>query len=148
MSVRGAFCIPREAKRCRWSGQLSHPEDLAVCNLTGITFRREYTDVGSQILLQPLARLLDGAQRPADRTDSWPALASKIGGELSVRRCSVEAAQLSPEGDLLAMSLELPGFLGLGTQYAGCLYSVPDQAIVGRIVRGKRKAGMWTAARH
>ena len=64
MSVRGAFCIPREAKRCRWSGQLSHPEDLAVCNLTGITFRREYTDVGSQILLQPLARTLGWCAAP------------------------------------------------------------------------------------
>ena len=147
VSVAGAFCAPREAKMCRWTGQLSHPDDLTLCALTDLgVSRSECANGGARPALQVLAPdLLRGVQRTAERSDLWPAIEAKASAALSVRRCRVEAAQSSPDGKLVAVCLEVPTLLGLVTQHTGCIYSIPDDALVGRVVRGKRKNNGWIA---
>ena len=140
-SIAGACCAPREAKVCAWSGQLSHPDDLVVCNLTGLAVRAEYATGGR---LQILDGLLNQVQRPAERTDLWPTMEAKVCLALKVRHCQVEAAQLSPDGERLAVSVQVPAYWGLTTEHAGTLYSARDGVFVGRVVRGKRKGGKWT----
>jgi hypothetical protein len=148
VSVAGAFCSPSEARLCRWAGETCHPDDVTTCGLTGTTIHRRFATKNGDPVLLALTLLLDGFERAADNSNLWPAIEAKAAHAMKVRRSRVEAAQASPNGGLVAISLEVPTFLGLGTQHAGCLYSIADQAIVGRIVRGKRKAGRWIAARH
>jgi hypothetical protein len=145
VSIAGAFCGPSEARQCKWSGKRSHPDDLTICHLTGLTIHRQFATVGTQPRLQPFAELLDGFQRTADRTDLWSALEKRISGTLHGKRCQVEAARISPDRHMLAVSIEIPVLLGLGTHYAGCVYSIADDAHVGRIPRGKRNANGWVA---
>jgi hypothetical protein len=64
---------------------------------------------------------------------------------VKVRHCHVEAAHLSPDGERLAVSAQVAGYWGLTTEHAGCLYSIRDDVLVGRVVRGKRKGAKWYA---
>jgi Helicase conserved C-terminal domain/SNF2-related domain len=133
LSVAGAYCAPREAKVCAWSGQLTHPDDLVVCDLTGLAVRAEYATGGR---LQILQGLLDQIQRPAERTDLWRAVEAKVSPALKVRHCQVETAQVSPDGERLAVSVRVPAYWGLTTEHAGCLDT-------GRCAR--RSRGAWEA---
>jgi hypothetical protein len=148
VSVGGAFCSPREARVCRWAGEICHPDDVTTCGLTGTTIHRRFATKNGEPLLRALALLLDGFERTAGNRTLWPAIEAKAAHAMKVRRPNVEAAQASPNGEVVAVCLQVPTFLGLGVQHAGCLYSIADEAIVGRIVRGKRRAGRWIAARH
>lgn len=140
LSIAGACCAPREAKACGWSGQLSHPDDLVICDLIGLAVRAEYVTGGRLFALQGL---LDQITRPAERTDLWPAIEDIVALTLKVRQCQVEAAQLSPDGERLVVSIQVPAYWGFMTDCAGCLYSIRNDRLAGRLVRGKRKGGKW-----
>lgn len=138
-SVTGLFCAPQETKLCLWSGRKSHPEDLRTCHLTGLTFHFEYMTLDEPTRLEVLSNLLNGINRKADRSDLWEKITLSSGHKSS----KVEASELSPNGKYLAVSLEIKTLLGLKTRHGGLIYSIADNAVIGRITLGKRDQKNW-----
>ena len=48
------------------------------------------------------------------------------------------------DGERLVVSIQVPAYWGFMTDCAGCLYSIRNDRLVGRLVRGKRKGGKWS----
>jgi superfamily II DNA or RNA helicase len=144
-SQAGQFCAPSEAKRCIWSGQLCHPDDMTEDCLTGLPVQRTFVTSRSRPQLQPLADLLQGVRRNQDNVADWPAIASRASTALGGPRCQVEAARASPDHRHLAVVVEVKKLLGLHVRYAGLLYSIDEQGIVGRIALGRRTSSDWSA---
>jgi hypothetical protein len=145
-SISGEYCTPAEAGSCMWSGRISHPDDLRVCSLTGISFHMQFATPGANSYLQPLADLLHGLRHTSDATDRWDEIATKASAVLRASRCRIEAACASPDKRHLALCSEVRTLLGLRVQQAGMLYSVADGSIVGRIALGKRTPKGWIGA--
>ena len=145
-SIAGKYCAPAEAKTCMWSGRPSHPDDVRVCNLTGIPFHVEFAASGEKPYLQPLGDLLHGVRRTADAAEHWEDIAAKASTALRGSRCRVETAYVSPDKRHLAICSEVRTLLGLRVHQAGMLYSMEDGAIVGRIAMGKRTPKGWIGA--
>lgn len=145
-SVSGKYCVPDEAKICTWSSVQCHPDDIKTCELTGVPIHFKYSYVGpnGQIRFEPLINLLNGVRRKSDRPDLWQVLVAK-GSSVLKGNSKVESAELSPDGNHLAVSLEVKDWLGMRTRYAGLLYSVGEDAIDGRIILGKRNTKGWIA---
>lgn len=142
VSAAGNHCTPQEAKRCVWSDRHYHPDDMRVCELTGISIHFGYATDGPVTSLRPLIEMLDGARRTSDAGENAERvealLKKRLGG-----RCRVEAAELSPSGKHLAVSAERRTLLGLKVRYVCLVYSVSERAIIGRIASGKRRDGRW-----
>jgi hypothetical protein len=147
-SLTGKYCAPVEAKTCMWSGRRTHPDDLRVCTLTGIPFHAEFAASGERRpYLQPLGDLLHGVRRTADAPDRWNDIASKTSSALRGSRCRVETAHVSPDKRHLAICSEVRTLLGFRVHQAGLLYSIEEEAIVGRIAIGKRTPSGWIGVR-
>jgi len=142
-SATGKYCVPQEAKSCIWSGRRCHPDDLRTCQLTGVTAHFEYMTTNGGTRLELLFNLLNGIRRTANRSELWATIIASSSDILS-GRSKVEAAESSPSGDHLAVCVETKNWLGLKTRQAGLLYSVRDNAVVGRIVSGRREEQGWT----
>jgi hypothetical protein len=145
-SIAGKYCAPGEAKTCMWSGRRAHPDDIRVCNLTGIPFHAEFAATGNSAYLQPLADLLHGVRRSADGMERWDNIAAQASTALRGRRCRIETAHISPDKRHLAICSEVRTMLGFRVNQAGLLYSIEDGSIVGRIAIGKRTPKGWIGA--
>ncbi len=143
-SMNGKYCAAQEARICLWSGAPSHPDDLRVCEITGVPIHFRYTDTipNGHVRLESLNNLLNGVRRKADQSDTWNIIESKTSDVLG-NRVKVEVAELSPDGNHLAVVFEFKDWFGLRTRHAGLLYSIKDGAIDGRIVLGKRGSQSW-----
>ena len=144
-SATGKYCLPSEVKSCAWSGKQVHPDDLRVCGLTGLPIWFGYSAGGGSSRLQVLSELLDGLRRNSDQSDIWDLVTQKASAALGRGRCKVEAAILSPDSRSLAVSVEIKTFLGLKLHHGGLVYSIPDKAVVGRSIQGKRGQQGWVA---
>lgn len=136
-SAYGKFCAPIEAKRCQWSGVATHPEDLRICALLGLAVHFQYLNEESN-RLQSMEQLLAGTRRATDARERWDGLYPLIVDALKTSKCTIEGSQLSPDGQKLALAVQVKSLLGLRTQHAGLLYSMSDNAILGRIASVKR----------
>ncbi len=76
-SATGKFCAPIEAKPCSWSGGKFHPDDLRVCELTGLPIRFQFVASNRNPRLQPLVDLLNGIKRNADEPQVWDTVTTK-----------------------------------------------------------------------
>ena len=142
-SIAGKYCAPAEAKRCVWSGRNVHPDDLRVCELTGLPIHVIYATENSRPRLQPLVELLDGIRRTADEAPIWDTVAIKSSATLRGARCRVEAAVLSPDRQHLAVCVEARTLLGLRVRHAGLLYAIGEHSIIGRVAQGRRSSEGW-----
>jgi hypothetical protein len=145
-SIAGKYCAPKEGKPCMWSGRLSHPDDLRVCNLTGISFHVEFAALGETPYLQALGDLLHGVRHTTDAVDRWDQIGMKASSALRGSRCRVETACVSPDKRHVAVCSEVRTLLGLRVQQAGMLYSIEENAIVGRVALGRRTQKGWVGA--
>jgi len=136
-SAYGKFCAPVEAKLCQWSGATTHPDDIRTCALLGLAVHFQYI-ADSSGYLQPIEDLLAGTCRTADAREHWDGIRPHIATVLKTEKCRIEAAQLSPDHSKLALSAEVKSILGLRTQHAGMLYSLNQNAVLGRIALVKR----------
>lgn len=136
-SIAGKFCSPLETKLCVWSGKKFHPDDLRICQLTGLSIYVEYITTNGYTRLEPLINLLNNLIRKADRSDLWSAIETNAIKILDKKNCKVDAALLSPDSRHLAIFLEIKQLLGLKVRAAGLLYSIDDGLIVGRISVGR-----------
>jgi len=146
-SARGESCTPIESKPCLWSGRRFHPEDLRACGLTGLPIHFVFAKEGKRLRLQPLAELLDGVKRSADESHLWDAVAARAEEAIERGRCRVETADLSPDGQHLAVCAEVRTLLGLRRHKAGFVFCIGDNSIVGRVALGRRTSGGWVEAR-
>jgi hypothetical protein len=71
-------------------------------------------------------------------------MASCITNVLKGRRCRVEAAILSPDRQHLAVCVEVSTLLGFRVRHAGCMYSIANQAVIGRMALGRRTSEGWS----
>jgi ERCC4-related helicase len=138
-SAFGKYCAPVEAKRCQWSGQVLHPDDIRTCALLGLPVHFQFLSGGSQ-RLQVVEEMLNGIRRTADGSDRWEEIRLKAVAAVNNTRCRVGAAEFSPDKRSLAICVEVKSLLGLRTQHAGMLYSLEQNAIVGRVAVMKRDA--------
>ena len=136
-SAYGKFCAPIEAKRCQWSGAATHPDDLRTCALLGLSVHFQYLSDESR-RLQPVEELLAGRRRAVDARDRWDVILPSVSSAVNTKRCQIESGQLSPDGQKLALAVEVKSLLGLRTQHAAMLYSLKDNAILGNIAIVKR----------
>lgn len=142
-SAYGKFCAPIEAKRCQWSGKAVHPDDIRTCDLLGLPVHFQFVSDETRRLLA-VEELLNGTRRSADASERWQEIRVKAVSTGNIGKCRVEAAALSPDGRSVAVCAEIKSLLGLRTRYAGMLYSLEQNAIIGRVVIVKRdgKAGL------
>ena len=141
--MAGRFCLPLEAKRCLWSGRQCHPDDLRICELTGVSMHSEHMGMNGGSRFEVLVNLLNGIQRKADRPELWDAIAARASSVIDAGRCKVEEAELSPDARHLAICLEVRTWMGLKTRQAGLIYSIQDDAGIGRVILGKRTGNGW-----
>lgn len=143
-STSGNYCLPAESKACRWSSRNCHPDDIRVCSLSGLAIHSEFATTNDRPRLRALVSLLDGEERSADGSSKWSDVAAKVSAALSGQKCNVEAAVLSPNQECLAVSAEMKTLFGMRVHHVGAAISLPDNAVIGRVVKGKRGRGGWT----
>lgn len=143
-SATGKYCSPIEAKQCVWSGGKFHPDDLRLCELTGLPFHFEFATTNGKPRLQALVDLLNGIKRTADEPQLWDAVTTKVAATLGKGRCRVEAAIHSPDRRHLAVSSEVRTLLGLRRHHAGSIYAIDDHSVVGRVALGRRTSEGWS----
>jgi len=141
-SSAGKFCTPLESKVCNWSNSKCYPDDLRTCELTALSIHFKYMKSDKQVQLEPLVDLLNGIRRISNRMDIWDHIGEVVSREIG-RGCKVEGSELSPDGQHLSVCLKLRFWLGLKVRYVGLVYSIGDDAIVGRIAMGKRDERGW-----
>jgi superfamily II DNA or RNA helicase len=142
-SVTGKYCAPVEAKPCLWSGGKFHPDDLRVCELTGLSIHFEFATANINPRLQALVDLLDGIKRTTDEAQMWDAMTTKVSAMLGGGRCRVEAAILSPDRQHLAICTEVRTLLGFRVRQAGLVYDIGKHSVVGRVAQGRRSSKGW-----
>lgn len=146
-SAAGRFCLPSEAKLCEWDGQLYHPEDLRICKLTNLPIHRNYIGIEANSQLEVLASALTGTRTKTEREDLWQDIMTKATQVLGRGRYRVESAELSPNGQNLGVCVEVKTLFGLKKRFAGLVYSIKDQSVLGKVQIGKREGGRWNMDR-
>jgi hypothetical protein len=136
-SAYGKFCAPIEARACQWSGVLTHPDDLKVCSLLGLQVHFQFLthDTGR---LEVMQELLAGTRRTMDKRTEWEGMAWTLRPVLKNQALEIEAAQLSPDSQRLALCGEVKSLLGLRKRTVGMLLSLKEQAVVGQVASVKR----------
>ncbi|MDD5464665.1 MAG: hypothetical protein PHP62_05960, partial [Candidatus Moranbacteria bacterium] len=143
-SIAGKFCVPLEAKLCFWSGNKYHPDDLKICDLTGVSVHFQYTSrYKDGLCLEPLKKLLDGTQRKADKSKIWSDISKSVSEVLNGKNYEVESAELSPDSCNLAVCLTVKTWLGFKLRYTGILFTILDNTVTGKALIGKRENGRW-----
>jgi superfamily II DNA or RNA helicase len=138
-SAYGKYCAPVEAKRCKWSGQLVHPEDIRVCSLLGLPIHFQFLSETTE-RFQIAEELLSGVRRTEDNIDVWDGIQPYVARAVVSGKCRIIAAETSPDGKHIAVCAEVKSFFGLKTQHAGMLFSKERKTIVGRVAIAKRDA--------
>ena len=144
-SDAGRFCTRTEAQTCAWTNRETHPDDLRICELTGLAIHYSIATRQPPYRLSPLAEMLGGTRRAADEKPLWPDLA-QLASDVSEGVCIIESVQASPDGKQLAVCSEQRKLLGFRTRYVGFVYSMADRAIIGRLAVGKRSNLAWVDA--
>jgi len=141
-SSNGAYCLPSETVKCSWSDRVIHPSDIRTCSLTGVRVHFDYISKADNCL-SALVPLLDGTGKKSDSDRLWGDIANSASKFLGNARCSVESAELSPEGTHVALCLDVRTWLGLKSRQAAGVYSISERTMVGRVAIGKREGGRW-----
>jgi superfamily II DNA or RNA helicase len=142
-SNAGNYCLPAEAKLCSWSLEQCHPEDVHPDHLTGLVMHSRFIDHGVAGCFKLLNDLLNCNFSGEDGKESWSSIVDKAVKVYGSGRYSVESASYSPNKERLAVCLEAKTWAGLMVRYLGLIYSIPDGAVIGNIVSGKRDKKIW-----
>jgi len=138
-SAYGKYCAPVEAKRCEWSGQLVHPEDIRICSLLRLPIHFQFLSETTE-RFQIAEELLSGVRRTEDNIDVWDGIQPYVARAVVSGKCRIIAAETSPDGKHIAVCAEVKSFFGLKTQHAGMLFSNERKTVVGRVAIAKRDA--------
>jgi hypothetical protein len=92
--------------------------------------------------LSVLVEILNGTHRKIERKNVWNEIEVCVYSSIK-QRGKVEITELSPDQLHLAVCLEIRTWFGLKVRYAGLIYSLQDQTIIGTIIKGKREKDGW-----
>jgi hypothetical protein len=109
----------------------------------GLPISVQYAPPERQSRLEPLVEMLDGLRRTADKVEVWDKIATRASAALKNNRLRIEAAQVSLDEHHLAVVAEMRTLLGWRSHQIGFLYSLDNDAILGRIAQGRRHGGSW-----
>ncbi len=137
------FCTPEEGVICAWSNNLSHPNDLKKCSLTSLLIHTKYLIKGESVYLEVLFNILDRISHKQDKSDMWNSIISQIQEILKYGKLKVSSAELSPDGKILALSIEAKTWVGLKIRHIGLLYSLKDNCLIGKCAIGKFDNNHW-----
>ncbi|TNF69409.1 MAG: DEAD/DEAH box helicase [Gammaproteobacteria bacterium] len=143
ISSTGTFCTPEEGISCMWSGSLSHPDDIGKCSLTLLPIHKKYLTKGDFTYLETLFNLLDHISHKQDKNEIWISIISQIEGILQCGKLKINAAELSPDNNKIALSIEARTWVGFRVKHIGLLYSLEDGCLVGKCCIGKFSHNHW-----
>jgi len=143
-SRAGAYCLPTEARRCRWTGRAVHPDDIGHCSVTGLPIDKPYLGAALGGCLEPAAELLAGRTRPADAASESQRVAAIVERSGVSGKIVVDSTLLSPDKRTLLAGLEVRTMLGFRVHHAVAAIDLKSNAVVGRVTLGKRTAGAWS----
>jgi superfamily II DNA or RNA helicase len=129
------FCMPNEAEVCTFSGRLCHPRDMVTCTATGLRVNANYLAPDGSGALSDIVRLLAGTLHSQDAAEKWPTIAAQASTILGNGRLRIEGAKYTADSSALACRCEVKTFLGMFTSQVAFVFSIREQAIVGRLVR-------------
>jgi len=141
-SDTGNYCLPNEAKPCFWSGKDCHPDDLRICQLTGLSAHFKFMTTSGGTCLEPLVNLLRGVTRRTDVESAWDTV-SLHASRLSKGKVKIESSECSPSGRHLAVCGSTRNWLGRNIRHLGMIYVLGEKLLVGRIVSGRRTPTGW-----
>jgi superfamily II DNA or RNA helicase len=141
----GKFCTKSEAVSCAWSRHDCHPDDIRICELTGLLIHHTFAGRQPPFRLLPLAEMLNGTRRAEDQRELWNDLESRVSAA-SDAKCTIESVQAAPDGLQLAICVEQKKLLGLRVRQIGFVFSIPERAIIGRLAVGRRSNNCWVAS--
>jgi hypothetical protein len=144
-SIEGKFCAPLEARMCFWNGRQYHPDDLRTCQLTGVMLFLACLEPHGKSNSEVLIGLLNGVRRKSDKPGLWNTIITYVSNSVGKGNYKIESAELSPDGQRLAVCLKVKKWIGLKVRHIGLFYSIPDNAIIGKIAFGKRSTSGWVA---
>jgi superfamily II DNA or RNA helicase len=147
-AVSGKYCLPIEAVTCAWGGQLTHPDDIRICGLTGLSINFEYSVSAGEPRLKVLEELLTGIRHTTDRTELWPQIESVLPASFPKGKCRMDAGTQSPDTKRLALTAVVKAAFGLKVTWVGYVYAIDEGFVIGRIAQGKRNATGWSASQH
>lgn len=129
------FCLPDETAQCAWSGESSHPADLATCAATGLRVHKDFLTKANNMVLAPMSELLGGLLHAQNATTRWSEVAARVESLVGGGRVRVQAAVLPPDQNSLACRCEVKTFLGMVTNQVGVVFSLSGTTVIGRIVK-------------
>lgn len=139
------FCSFGEAVSCIWTGELTHPDDIRVCALTGLRFSTPFVTIEDlPYRVTSLVQALNTPNAIADRTDLWPQVESHLSSRLG-GKTEIESGHVTPTGRHLLVCANNKKYFGLRTTVVGAVFDISSNAIVGRVCVGRRKRGVWSA---
>lgn len=144
-SSTGKYCLPVEAQSCTWDSTPYHPDDIIICRLSNLPYHFKYTvsdSVGSKFKI--LGDLLDGTLRSHEVIENIQLVTENIISTLKNKKIEPEYFKMSPDQTRLAISVRVKTMLGFKTQFFGIIFSLSDNAVLGRISKGSRIESTWT----
>jgi hypothetical protein len=112
---------------------------------TGLPIHVEYATPQGPARLRPLVEMLDGMRHNADQGETWEKITQRLNLAMKSGKCRIEAAVLSPSKQRVATCAESKTMLGLRVHQIGAVYDLVDDAIIGKLVQGKRNGNGWVA---
>jgi superfamily II DNA or RNA helicase len=143
-SIDGAFCGPSEAILCWWSGQKFHPQDVMDCTLLDVPIHVQFLTEEPPRRLRPFVELLDGSANVSNGVEGRRReIEEAISKALAVGASRSVGELISPDSACAILCAEIKSYLGLRVQYAGALYSLNQNELLGQVVLGKRGRNGW-----
>jgi hypothetical protein len=92
---------------------------------------------------ESLNNMLEGTSRKSDKNDLWGTIVVSTSSVLGNGKHTIEAAELSPDGNKVALCMEIKTLLGFKVRHYGLIFSIKESLIVGKIAKGKREENGW-----
>jgi superfamily II DNA or RNA helicase len=140
-SSSGQYCLLAETILCAWTGRRSHPDDIGTCTLTSLHVHKDFLTKQNSCL-EPLFKLLNDVNcAAADR--EFPVLTAALSKALDGQKCRMVSGAISPTKTAMAVCAEVKSYLGLKTNYVGCVFFPASRDIIGEVAVGKRTKQGW-----
>jgi superfamily II DNA or RNA helicase len=140
-SSSGNYCGQSETVQCAWSGEKFHPDDLGICELTGLKVHRDFLSAANPSLV-PLVELLNNHEEPVTETQ-FPILENALKQRLNGAKCRIISGALSPTKSTLAVCAETKSMLGLKLRTLGFVFRPDKKEVIGNVAEGKRTKQGW-----
>ncbi|MEL7280003.1 MAG: SNF2-related protein [Pseudomonadota bacterium] len=142
-SILGEYCRPDETEKCSWSGRLSHPSDISICELTGTRVHATNISEKPYKALEPLMQALTAERKVADLTEDWPEFQKMFESRLRKGKVEIESATASSGNNVVVVCAAHKTAFGMLTRYIGAVLDRDEGKLTGRVPSGKRKANSW-----